>query len=266
MTPASARFKGHFDLIGKGAPILALSGLGCSNWIFEDLAARLRDLGQWIMPDNRGMGLSPKADTPYEITDLARDALALMDGLGHDRFAVVGISMGGFIAQTIAHMVPERVTRLVLMCTTGPGPDFIPLPDFPSELIRTSYSMDPVIMTRSNTDSTTHPSLKIRQPQRYRQIFEKKLANISDMEQLLIQNEAAVRFTREYHIDYSRITCPTLAMAGAEDRFVPPDNTRLLARKTASGEAVLIPESDHLFFLEKPESVALALRRFLEAL
>jgi len=261
----STRFKGHVDLVGNGRPVLALAGLGCSNWIFEDMAAALAAHGTWIMPDNRGMGRSPGAPAPYEIADLAGDALDLMDDLGHDRFVVVGISMGGFIAQVLTERAPERIAGLILLCTTGPGERFVPLPEMPGDLIKASYRLDRETMIRANTDSTVFPGMKRRDPERYRAIFDKKLANIADLDQVLMQNEAARRFMSG-SIDYDRYRGPALVMAGSGDRFVDPANATILAECLGSAETVVVEEADHLFFLEKPEETHRHIKAFLEAL
>jgi 3-oxoadipate enol-lactonase len=85
---------------------------------------RLADAG-WhaVAPDQRGHGDSgqPEDDGAYTIESYAADAIALADALGWDRFALLGHSMGGMIAQAVALTAPARVHALVLM-DTGPGP------------------------------------------------------------------------------------------------------------------------------------------------
>jgi len=78
--------------------------------------------------DNRDAGLSskiedPTCEGPYTLSDMARDSVGLMDGLGIDRAHICGTSMGGMIAQHIALLAPERIVRLVLASTTTTGKD-----------------------------------------------------------------------------------------------------------------------------------------------
>jgi len=66
-------------------------------------------------------------------------------------------------------------------------------------------------------------------------------------------------------IDFEAIRCPTLVMSGADDRFVDARNAQILAEKIDDARVVIVPETDHLFFLEKPRRVAEEIARFLEA-
>src|SRR3954467_15901405 len=75
--------------------------------------------------DNRDVGQSSEADGPYTIADMAQDALALADHLELDSVQLVGVSMGGAIAQEMALAAPERIQTLTLAVTSargGPGP------------------------------------------------------------------------------------------------------------------------------------------------
>lgn len=264
VTPLDLQSRVH--QVGQGPPVLALAGLGCSHWIFSDLAAACAGAGRWILLDNRGMGTAPHAEEEYEITDLAEDALAVMDSLGHKTFALCGISMGGFIAQALLRMAPERVTGLILMCTTGPGPDFVPLPELSNELIRTSYGLELEQMVRINTDSTVSPNLKQRDPERYMEILNRKRDNLADMEQMILQNNAARRYMQGPALDLSQVTCPALVLHGDQDRFVDARNAQILADMLPNGRAEIAPETDHLFFLEKPQFTADHIAAFLEHL
>ena len=259
------RFSGHFEEMGTGPPLLCCPGFGCSNWIFKDLALAMESSARWIMPDPRGMGLSPKAHESYTIADLADDGSLLMDDLGHERFWVMGISMGGFIAQSLALAHPNRVSGLLLLCTTGPGPDFPQLPELEEPLLRAWYDMDPATVVRANTDATVHPGLKRRNPQRYLEIVDAKLRHRAELDQVLLQREATRTYLKEAR-PLERIACPTLVLCGENDRFVVPESSRLLAEKIPGAELRLFPQSDHLFFLEKTAEVTAAIREFLESL
>jgi pimeloyl-ACP methyl ester carboxylesterase len=74
-----------------------------------------------IIFDNRDVGQSSRAQGPYEIADMASDALALADALDLDTFHLLGVSMGGVIAQEMALAAPERVRTLTLAVTFAAG-------------------------------------------------------------------------------------------------------------------------------------------------
>ena len=102
---------------GAGDPLLLIMGLATDHtgWMLQTpaFAERYRT----IVFDNRDVGQSAYADGPYEIADMADDALALADELGLDTFHVLGVSMGGAIAQELALRAPERVRTLQLAVT-----------------------------------------------------------------------------------------------------------------------------------------------------
>src|SRR5262249_60700502 len=80
-----------------------------------DLARRHR----LILLDNRDAGESDEARGPYGLGDMAADALGVLDQLGIERFHVLGVSMGGAVAQHLALQAPTRVATLVLVSTWG---------------------------------------------------------------------------------------------------------------------------------------------------
>ena len=102
---------------GEGEPLLCIMGLATDSlaWIPQLKAFTARH--RTITFDNRDVGRSSQADGPYEITDMAQDTLALADGLGLDSFHLLGLSMGGTIAQELALAAPERVRTLTLAVT-----------------------------------------------------------------------------------------------------------------------------------------------------
>ena len=106
-------------LLGRGNdPVLMIQGLGAdsSGWAFQRLVFATRH--RVVALDNRGAGRSAKPAGPYALTQMADDALAVLDAAGIERAHVVGASMGGAIAQILAVRHPERVASLVLACTS----------------------------------------------------------------------------------------------------------------------------------------------------
>jgi 3-oxoadipate enol-lactonase len=107
----------YYEEHGDGEPLLCVMGLGTDSvaWIpqLKAFSARHRT----ITFDNRDVGRSSEAGGPYEIADMAQDTLALADGLGLDSFHLLGLSMGGAIAQELALAAPERVRTLTLAVT-----------------------------------------------------------------------------------------------------------------------------------------------------
>jgi pimeloyl-ACP methyl ester carboxylesterase len=257
------KFRGHFDVVGQGPPVLCIAGFGSSNWIFKRLIAPLQDSFQFILPDNRGMGRSPLASQPYQLDDLAADSLDLMDDLGCGRFAVLGLSMGGFVAQLLALRVPERLGSISLLCTTSGGKDFKQLfPSMTEQQVRAIYEMDPLARAQAALAPEICPCLQIRYPEVYDYVVDVRGQLAVDLAQVMFQYLAVTEFM-EKTLDLQSIQCPTLILSGDCDLLVPLGNAELLQKKIRNSSLAVIKETDHLFFLEKSDEVAAILKSFL---
>ncbi len=255
----------HVTLRGQGSPILGLAGFGCSHWVFDHWTERLQQHHQLILPDNRGMGQSDKVDSAYEIHDLATDASKVLERLDSDPAIVIGISMGGFIAQSLALLAPNRVRALVLMCTLGSGPDFTSLPDSSRDDIQKYYQLDPLVRAKQAMATTTHPSFASIEPELYARVLSDRVKNSADWRQVTHQYDAVQHFLKHAQ-PIHEIKCPCLILTGDQDRLVDPINAHLLAQKIPSSRVVAIPDTDHLFFLEKPDATVAAIESFIESL
>ena len=104
---------------GEGEPLLLIQGLGADHLSWELQREAWAEHFRLISFDNRDVGQSSYTDEGYDIPDLAEDAVALADAIGLDTFHLLGISMGGAIAQEVALAIPERVRTLTLCMSWG---------------------------------------------------------------------------------------------------------------------------------------------------
>src|ERR687890_2788126 len=111
----------YYEVHGEGEPLLCVMGLSADTlaWMLQLPAFSANH--RTIVFDNRDVGRSSLAAGPYEIADMAQDALALADALELDTFHLLGASMGGAIAQELALAAPERVRTLTLAVTFAAG-------------------------------------------------------------------------------------------------------------------------------------------------
>jgi 3-oxoadipate enol-lactonase len=107
----------YYEEHGDGEPLLCVMGLATDTLAWLPQLQAFSERHRTAIFDNRDVGRSSMADGPYEIADMARDALALADGLGLESFHLLGVSMGGAIAQEVALAAPERLKTLTLAVT-----------------------------------------------------------------------------------------------------------------------------------------------------
>src|SRR5256885_12478663 len=126
--------------IGKGQPLLVLNGFGATSADWDSsFIDRLASSNELILLNNRGIGGSTDDGQPFDIAKLPADAALLIEVLGVERASAGGWSIGGFIAQTLALMYPQRVDKLILLSTDPGGIEAeLASPDVWSELIDTS--------------------------------------------------------------------------------------------------------------------------------
>ena len=100
---------------GQGTPLVLLHGYPLDHHLWDDVAPLLEDAFDLILPDLRGFGESTIFDSPFTMDDYASDIAGLLDQLEIQKAAIVGHSMGGYVALAFAKLYPERVSGLGLV-------------------------------------------------------------------------------------------------------------------------------------------------------
>lgn len=247
----------YFELAGAGERLLFISGTGA------DLrrSPRLTDGSHFtafelLQYDQRGLGRSGVPAGPYTMADYADDAAALLDHVGWEEVAVLGVSFGGMVAQELAVRHPGRVRRLVLACTSagGSGGASYPL----HELV----GLDPEAALEQRL-----ALLDTRWDAAWREANPKMVAMFAEAfqerpgEGPLLQLEA-----RRYHDAAGRlgqIGCPTLVCGGRYDGIAPAANSEFLAG-AIPGAALELFDGGHAFFMQDPAALP-SIRQFLLA-
>ena len=157
---------------GDGPPLLLITGLGYAIWSWQ------RQLPEWsqrfrcVAVENRGTGRSPKPPGPYSIEEMADDAAEALEGR---RAHVVGFSMGGYIAQTLAVRYPELVERLVLTCTATGGPDFLPTPEATTAAWQANAGRTPQEFARATMPLSFRPGWTDEHPDEFEALLSDRL-------------------------------------------------------------------------------------------
>ena len=111
----------YYEEHGTGEPLLCVMGLATDTLGWALQVPTFSQRHRTVIFDNRDVGRSSAASAPYEVADMAQDALDLADAIGLESFHLLGVSMGGAIAQEMALAAPERVRTLTLTVTFARG-------------------------------------------------------------------------------------------------------------------------------------------------
>lgn len=255
----------YYETQGQGPPLVLIMGLGgpVSAWGMQ-LPAFVRE-HRVIALDNRGVGRSDKPDTPYDMATMADDVLAVMDAVDCERAAVLGVSMGGLIAQALYHRAPQRVDRLVLAASGPPvhSADHAPPPPEVGEALhRDRHNTPRREVVAAMAEIFYHPDYRRRVPN----LVDLLLA-FEDGEQgqpphaYHRQLEAALG-DRTTPDALEAIETPTLVVHGRDDRVWPLANAEALARRLPDGQLHVIERAGHMAMLEQARAFNAAVLGF----
>jgi len=247
-----------FDVRGTGEPVLLIQGLGYGRTGWGSLPGRLARSHTVVTFDNRGFGDSDKPPGPYSTAELAGDTLAVLDAAGLERAHVIGASLGGMIAQELALAAPERVDKLVLVCTTPGGDASFPMPEQTVALFGQAATLDPQDALRRfvvNALSPDAPDELVEEVLAYR------VANPPDPAGW--QAQAAAGPTHDVVERLHELRMPTLVVHGTADNVVDCRNAELLAERIPNARLELVEGAGHLLFWEHADRVSALIEEFL---
>ncbi|MFH1438284.1 MAG: alpha/beta hydrolase, partial [Pseudomonadota bacterium] len=216
----------YYEEEGRGEPLLMIQGLGYDHRPFAWLRAGLKEHMRLVLFDNRGAGRSDAPDGPYTVEQMAGDAAALLGALGIERAAVLGISLGGSIAQMMALRHPDRVGRLIVGCSYFSGN--------PAKIRMPKETLDILTKREGTAEQIARRGLGIAfsddYPARNPEVFEKlvrwRVQDPITPEGYFAQLQAGLGFDVENEV--CNIAAPTLILHGDADRVVPADRGREL--------------------------------------
>jgi poly(3-hydroxyalkanoate) depolymerase len=243
---------------GTGPPLLLINGLGANLEMWKPFAQELRGL-EVISFDLPGAGRSETARWPMRMPQLARTVVALLDALDHPTVDVLGYSLGGVIAQEIAHRAPERVGRLVLSATFAGVPSVPPAPWVAFLMLtparyysrRLAKSIVPIIAGgRTARDrGLLHAGLDLRLAQPPSLLgYAQQLWGVSGWSS---------------HLWLRRLRHRTLVLHGDDDPLVPLINARYLAAAIPRGRLHVVKGGGHLFLFDDPLTAVAPVQSFL---
>lgn len=239
--------------------MLLVNGLGASLEMWGPLVDRLRGR-EVIAFDLPGVGLSGNGRWPMRMPALARVVGELLGHLGYSRVDVLGYSLGGLLAQEIAHRLPDRVRRLVLGATT-PG-----MPSIPPNPLVALMMLTPARYYDRQLAEFIVPRIAGGRTARDRSILraglDPRLARPPSVRGYMHQLYAVTGWSS--HGWLHRLRQPTLVIHGDDDRLVPLANARYLARTIPGARIHIIGGAGHLFLFDDPGSAVDVITEFLD--
>jgi 3-oxoadipate enol-lactonase len=249
---------------GSGPPLLAIMGMSGTylHW-GEPFLAELRESFEVIAYDHRGVGASTKLEGEITINQMAEDAYGLLEALEIDSAHVLGISMGGMIAQELALAHPESVRTLTLGCTYCGGEGSAhAAPEVIQRLFEAMSSGDRERAIRVGWETNVSPR-KAADEEAYAAFLE--IAQQRAVAVPVVMAQAQAIFAHDTSARLPSLTMPTLVIHGTEDQMLPVQNGRLIASLIPGAQLEILEGVGHLFFWEQPEHSAELIRRLAAA-
>lgn len=230
------------------APVVVLSNsLGSNLSMWQPQVSSLAERFRVLRYDQRGHGASPTPPGPYSLADLGRDVLGLLDRLGVPRAHFCGLSLGGMTGMWLAANAPERIGRLVLLCTSARlGP-----PEGWTERARTVRANG----TRAVADAVVGRWFTEALPRRDPGLVTRMRAMVaaSPAEGYAACCEAIAALDLEGALP--GIGAPTLVIAGAEDPATPPEHAERIAAAIPDAHMTILEGAAHLANVERARAV-----------
>ena len=240
----------YYERAGDGPPLLFISGTGgdlrVQPNVFASPLAKAFDL---VAYDQRGLGRTDKPDVLYSMAQYADDAAALLDHVGWDQVAVIGVSFGGMVAQELVLRHPQRVKRLVLACTSPGGEGGA---SYPFHEIEHLTGVDRARFLMPVSDTRRDAAWAAANPEDYERFIELAAADPFAGEPGRAAGAHRQLEARAKHDTWDRlgqIACPVLIAAGRYDGIALPATQEKLAARIRGAELRWY-EGGHMFMLQ----------------
>jgi pimeloyl-ACP methyl ester carboxylesterase len=227
-------------------PLVLVPGLLCDALLWQDPIQDLADISDCWVADHTGA------------SDMAKLAGNILAAVPFERFALAGLSMGGYVAMEIMRQTPARVTRLALLDTSAH-------PDTPEQTERRLAFVD--LAERGRFMSVTDALLPLL-IHRARAGDAALVATIRCMarnigRQAFAYQQKAIISRADSRSLLPHISCPALVLCGRQDQLTPLDRHEEMARAISGARLVVVEDCGHLSTLEQPQEVSRAMRHWL---
>jgi 3-oxoadipate enol-lactonase len=247
----------HYEIDGEGPWLVFSHALACHLGMWDEQVAAFRGRFRVLRFDTRGHGTSSVTPAPYTFEQLAADLEGLLSALGVDKVHLVGISLGGMVAQEFALRYPQRLASLVLCDTTSQYPDGTDRIWEERIAIVRAEGLDP--LAQPTLERWFTPPFRAARPD----IMARIGAMIRFTSPIGYMGCGAAVPTINTTSRLGAITCPTLVVVGENDPGTPPPMAETIRSGIPGAELKVIGSASHLCNIEQPEAFNDALVDFL---
>jgi pimeloyl-ACP methyl ester carboxylesterase len=248
-----------YQRAGAGEPLLLIQGMSANHMAWgRPFSSLLAESFEVISFDNRGIGLSRPVTEAFSIAEMAADTAALLEALEIESAHVLGISMGGMIAQELALAHPEKLRSLALGCTYcgGEGSRLMDPADFQG-LVEAMGSGDAQRVFRAMYELNLSAGFRAEES-RYAEFTEMAEALPAPRETIGLQIQAITAHDTSARL--SELTTPALVIHGTVDRVLGYPNGPLIASLIPGARLETLEDVGHMFWWEQPKRSAELIR------
>lgn len=238
----------YFETAGSGEPLVLIPGFASGAWSWF-AQAELESEFRLIRYDPSGIGRSRLVETSnLSMNRFVDDVLVLLDHLEMEKANILGASFGGFVALELANSFPERVSKLILACTTAGGKDHIS-PDI--EVLR-SFTRDPQRPLGEQIRHFFRPAFTEKYYTDNAVTVEKvcRLRERNEVSDATYLAQLQVAFSFDVDDRLGEILHKTLVITGDDDNLVPMQNSVNLADRIPNASLKIIENGSHMIFVE----------------
>ncbi len=246
----------HYEISGDGPPLLLLAGMLSDSAAWLPLLPLLEPHFTLIRPDNRTTGRTVPWDAPVSVTQMADDALALIDHLGHDRVHVAGHSMGGLLGVEVAGLAgPDRVASLTILASA------------PVRIPRGMAMFDALLAIRRSGPAGEEMWLRALYPWMFRPAFFMDPGNVpaaleaalayphaQSADAMELQLKALAGFRPR--VKLNDVACPAQTIFAGHDVLIPNEAAREAFSTIPNVRQHVIDDAGHSIVWDAPEAVA----------
>lgn len=233
----------NYKVDGEGEPLVMIMGFGSPLKTGMNQVPFFKKHYRVITFDNRGVGKSDKPQGPYSTKMMADDTAKLMDYLSIEKAHILGVSMGGMIAQELAINHPQKIQKLILACTYAGGQDVVNQNDEElAQALQQNQNMPAIMIDRSFNKPLYKFFFGLFAKMPMRSFGAEEMAGFAGQSAACAKHDTLERL--------QLIKAPTLVIAGSKDRLINPGSSKVIASKIPNAKLVKIEGGSHSFFIE----------------